>query len=371
MNPTQEPRPGTRCIRHQGDTAEFSLALPDASAGTGWLRTNIGCADIRRREIVRHVENGEPMLAHDWHDVPMRETGQGSYSLSLPLTEVGRFEAKSFFLPENSDEPFWPDGDNVILKVEPAAYCCANSMYTAFVRQFGPGKSQCADSDDGAIAEFEKKGYAVIPQSGTFRDLAREIPFIADTLRCRIVQLLPIHPVPTTYARMGRFGSPYAALDFTDVDPALAEFDRRTTPLEQFGELVDEVHRHSAKIFLDIPINHTGWASKLQIDHPDWFARGEDRSFVSPGAWGVTWEDLARLDYRHRDLWKHMANVFLFWCDRGVDGFRCDAGYMVPYAVWEYITAKVRLQGHDDGFPKRVDRRIRDLGELLAKVVVK
>jgi hypothetical protein len=33
---------------------------------------------------------------------------------------------------------------------------------------------------------------------------------------------------------MGRFGSPYAALNFTEVDPALAEFDPSATPLEQF-----------------------------------------------------------------------------------------------------------------------------------------
>ena len=39
-----------------------------------------------------------------------------------------------------------------------------------------------------------------------------------------------------------------------------------------------------------------------------------------------------------------MADVFLFWCSRGVDGFRCDAGYMIPLSVWEYIIAKVRLQ---------------------------
>jgi len=346
----QRPTPGTQFIRYQGDALALSLELPAPQVGAAWVRTNLGRADMRHTEIVQHVENDEPILAHDWHDIPMSNAEPGRYSLSLALTEVGRFEAKAFFLPDGSDEPVWPEGDNVVIKVEPGAYCCANSIYTAFVRQFGPCKSECADCDDERVAELEKKGYAVIPRSGTFRDLAKEVPFITDTLGCRIIQLLPIHPVPTTYARMGRFGSPFAALDFSDVDPALAEFDRRTTPLEQFGELVDEVHRCSAKIFLDIPINHTGWASKLQIDHPEWFARGEDRSFVSPGAWGVTWEDLARLDYRHRDLWKHMANVFLFWCDREVDGFRCDAGYMVPYAVWEYITAKVRLRYPDTVF---------------------
>ena len=43
-------------------------------------------------------------------------------------------------------------------------------------------------------------------------------------------------PTPTTYARFGRFGSPYAALDLTMIDPALVEFDRRTTGIDQFRE---------------------------------------------------------------------------------------------------------------------------------------
>ena len=61
-----------------------------------------------------------------------------------------------------------------------------------------------------------------------------------------------------------------------------------------------------------------------------------------PGAWGVVWADLTKLDYRHTDLWQYMANIFLLWCRRGVDGFRCDAGYMIPEPAWEYIIAKVR-----------------------------
>ena len=102
------------------------------------------------------------------------------------------------------------------------------------------------------------------------------------------------------------------------------------------------MHLRGARIYLDIPINHTGWASWLQTHHPQWFVRSHDHTFQSPGVWGVTWEDLSELDYSHRDLWRYMADVFLYWCEQGVDGFRCDAGYMVPGEVWAYIAAKVR-----------------------------
>ena len=56
----------------------------------------------------------------------------------------------------------------------------------------------------------------------------------------------------------------------------------------------------------------------------------EDGTFVSPGAWGTTWEDLVELKHDNVALWHTLAEMFLTWCRRGVDGFRCDAGYKVP-----------------------------------------
>jgi starch synthase (maltosyl-transferring) len=355
--PTLDPSPGTHVIRHRGGTITFSLALPAGADGEGWLRTNLGNAETQRTEIINHVERDEAILKRDWHDMPM-ERIDGLFRITLPLTEVGRFEAKAFYLPHSSDEaespkPVWPSGGNVIIKVEPADYCGAASIYCAFVRLFGENQSTGAEceADAPAVARLEASGYEVIPRSGKFRDVIAQLDHIVYGLGFRIIQLLPIFPTPTTYARMGRFGSPFAALDFTNIDPALADFDRKTTPLDQFRELVDEAHRRDAKIFLDIPINHTGWASWLQIHHPEWFHRHEDNeTFVSPGAWGVTWADLSKLDYDDKALWRYMADVFLFWCRKGVDGFRCDAGYMVPIPLWKYVTAKVRREFPDTAF---------------------
>jgi len=339
-------------LRHRGDRLVLTLSLERASEGTAWVRTNLGRSRVRQREIISHVEEQTPLLARDWHDVPMVPLGGGEYRLTLPLLEVGHFEAKALFLPEGSDDPVWPAGDNVHLKVEAAVSRCGNSIYSAFVRQFGPNRrgSQATRASLKAVGELEAAGYTVIPRSGTFRDLAGQLDFIVGELGFRILMLLPIHPTPTVYARMGEFGSPFAALDFMEVDPALAEFDRKTTPLDQFRELVDAIHHRHARVFLDIPVNHTGWASHLHLRHPEWFPRNADDTFRSPGAWGITWADLLQLDYEKRAVWQHLADVFLFWCREGVDGFRCDAGYMVPLPVWEYVTAKVRRAYPDTVF---------------------
>ncbi len=353
MPVAQTPRAGSRFRLFRGDTVTFTLTCHPGCEGAAYLRTNIGWAAVRRQEIISFVEEQTPVLDRDWHDVPMRQVGSNRWELSLGLCEVGRFEAKPYLLPGPGQQPVWDHGENVVIKVEPAETVCGNSVYSAFVRQFGPNRTSGAVSEeqDAAAATLDKDGFTVIPRSGTFRELIQELDHIIGTLGFRTLHLLPVHPVPTTYARMGRFGSPFAPLDFMDVDPAMAEFDRRTTPLDQYIELIDAIHARGGRLLMDIPANHTGWASHLQNEHPEWFARHHDSSFRSPGAWGVTWEDLSELDYgTGKALWEAMADVFLRWCRLGVDGFRCDAGYMVPYDVWNYIISRVRAQFPDTIF---------------------
>ncbi len=351
-NLIQHPSPGSHSIFFRGDTIAVTLENHTGKKGKAWLRANIGYAHVKHSEIIVHAERGLPPLERDWHDFAMQPQGASRFTINLPLLEVGRFAAKAYFIEDGTDTILWPEGGNASIKVEPAETCAANTMYTAFVRQFGKNASggAIAPNEESAVHQLDEAGYAVLPRSGKFRDLIGQLDFIVGTLRCKIVQLLPIHPTPTTYARMGRFGSPFAVMDLLDVDPSLAEFDQHTTPLDQFQELVDEVHKRNARLYLDMPINHTGWASHLQVNHPEWFHHNEDGSFMSPGAWGTVWEDLSKLDYSRHGLWHYMADVFLFWCRRGVDGFRCDAGYKVPFEAWEYIIAKVRMEYPDTIF---------------------
>ena len=287
-------------LRWKGDSLLVTLALDSVRAGRAAFRTDIG---------------GE------WTDIPMRETSPGVFGAEVTLAKIGIFAGKCCFFPEGSSVPEWPQGGNFRVKVEPAATRAANSIYTVFPRQFG-----------------------------SFREVARRLGHIMDGMGFRIIQTLPPFPVPTTYAVMGEYGCPFAATDFHSVDPSMAEFDTRTTPLDQFRELIDAVHARGGRFFIDLPANHTGWASTLQTHHPEWFRRHEDGRFVSPGAWGVVWEDLVELDYAHEALRDYMAEVFLFWCRQGVDGFRCDAGYMIPEPAWVRIVQIVREQYPDTIF---------------------
>jgi predicted glycogen debranching enzyme len=343
------PAPGDRLQRFVGDHIAFGLKDRDGrGAQPGWravLRTNLGRAALLRREILQARTRGLPLAGASWRDIAMKEQA-GGWALELPLAEVGFFRAKAYLVDARGWQ-HWPPGPDVGVAVHPNAYRTANTLYCAFPRLFGQTRtalSTLAPKLENRLADLDEAGYTVIPPSGKLRDLISFLPHIMGTLGCRILHLLPVNPTPTTYARFGRFGSPYAALDLTAIDPALVVFDRRTTGLDQFRELTYAAHLRGGRVLLDIAINHTGWSSVLQENHPEWFLRDPDGRFVSPGAWGVTWEDLVELKHVNVALWDELAEIFLTWCRRGVDGFRCDAGYKAPVAAWQYIVARVQQE---------------------------
>ncbi len=314
------------------------------------LRTNLGRAQTLRHEII-HAHTGTFGLADaSWRDIPM-EWGGGEWWRELALCEVGYFRAKAYAMDPEGRQ-YWPEGPDTGISIHADRLRSANTIYCAFPRMFGETRAAHASHNplvETQLAELDQQGYTVIPPSGKLRDLIKQLPHIIDTLGCRILHLLPVTPTPTTWAKFGRFGSPYAVQDFTAIDPALVEFDKRTTGVDQFRELAYATHLRGGRLFLDVVANHTGWGSKLQEEHPEWYQRNEKGEFASPGAWGTTWEDLVELDHRNPELWESMADVFLVWCRRGADGFRCDAGYKIATRAWQYITARVL-----DEFPETV-----------------
>ncbi len=343
------PATGERLVRFVGDRIVFQLRIPGGlpEGGKAFVRTNLGKAATLRREIIASYAGKRPLSVSFWRDVAMAPSALGDrelFEVSLPLGEVGFFRNKAFFVDEKGWQ-HWPDGDDFGLSVHPDHSRTASTIYCAFTRMFGATKAADHTRDDvleATLRKMEEDGYSVIPRSGTLRDLKGELPHILGTLGSRILHLLPVNPTPTVFAKMGRFGSPYAAQDMTAIDPALVEFDLRTNAVDQFCELADETHRLGGRLYVDIVINHTGWGSTLWNEHPEWFLREKDGEFASPGAWGVKWGDLVELEPHHIGLWEHLAEAFLVWCRRGVDGFRCDAGYKVPMPVWQYIVARVR-----------------------------
>ncbi|MDY6934126.1 MAG: amylo-alpha-1,6-glucosidase [Spirochaetota bacterium] len=309
--------------------------------------TNLGQAGRIRSQIIQRVEEG---FSHqrDFYDIPLRyDSKTGQYCLDYLLDQIGYFQWKLWVGSEDSRNPwiYWAPGSNHGISVFPASYKRGNAIYCAFLRQFreerNTSKGETHDIQD-RVDELEKIGCTVIQPSGKFDEFKKRLRFIIKDLGMKTIHLLPINPVPQSYGRMGRYGSPYASLDFYAIDPVYATFDRFRTIEEQFIDLTSTVHCLDGKVMLDMAINHTGWGSRISSVHSIWQVRKSDGEFVSPGAWGKIWEDLVELDHSRKDLWIYLAEMFIIWCRRGVDGFRLDAGYMVPLSLWQYIIARVR-----------------------------
>src|SRR6266478_3197742 len=249
------PAPGERVLRFVGDRLAFTLGGGSGSESglpQGWramLRTNLGAAASLRHEII-HAHTGKFALADaSWRDLPMEYTN-GQWRRELACCEAGYFRAKAYAVDPQGRQ-HWPDGPDAGVSIHPDRFRSDNTIYCAFARMLGATRSAKVTTNpvlETELAELDKQGYTVIPPSGKLRDLTKQLPHIIDTLGCRILHLLPINPTPTTYARFGRVGSPYAGLDLTAIDPALIEFDRRTTGVAQFCELAGAVHGQGARL---------------------------------------------------------------------------------------------------------------------------
>lgn len=166
---------------------------------------------------------------------------------------------------------------------------------------------------------------------GTFAAAADQLPRLRDN-GVDIVWLMPIHPIGVL-ERKGSLGSYYAPADYYAVNP---EFGT----LEDFDAFVQTAHSLGMKVILDWVANHTSPDSKWAIEHPEWFLRNEDGSFVVQH----DWTDIAPMDLSNSEMRAAMRDCWRFWLDRGVDGFRCDVAGEMPVEYWEEQLSVMRKE---------------------------
>lgn len=153
---------------------------------------------------------------------------------------------------------------------------------------------------------------------------------------------------PFHYA--GFSGSLYAPKDYFDFNPMFVESGSQTPPIKQLENMIGEAHKRGLKVMMDLVINHTAKDHPFTKAHPDWYVRDEKGTVKSPGAWDggsyIEWGDLAEIDNEkspdRANLWKYWDEVVAFYTEKGFDGFRADAAYQVPTALWKELigTAK-------------------------------
>ena len=189
----------------------------------------------------------------------------------------------------------------------------------------------------------------------------------------------------------GRAGSPYAITDYYDVDPDLAvHVDDR---MKEFEELVERTHKAGLKMVIDFVPNHVarqyhsvckpeGVIDLGEDDDPTKGFDPQNNFYYCPGqrfepyfdlyhgetepylekpakATGndhfdnapskTDWYETVKLNYGVDyyaggigyfdpipDTWYKMAQILLFWAEKGIDAFRCDMAEMVPTDFWRF-----------------------------------
>ena len=195
----------------------------------------------------------------------------------------------------------------------------------------------------------------------------------------------------------GKAGSPYAIKDYYDIDPDLAV----SVPnrMKEFEALLKRTHQVGLKFIIDFVPNHVArqyhsdahpkgvkdlgkdddtskafspqnnfYYIEGQTLHTDFDvehialqpyreypakATGNDCFSAWPNRndWYETVKLNYGIDYQNGrqthfspipSTWIKMADILLFWANKGVDAFRCDMAEMVPAEFWQYATQKVK-----------------------------
>jgi starch synthase (maltosyl-transferring) len=182
------------------------------------------------------------------------------------------------------------------------------------------------------------------------------------------IYLNPIHAT-------GGSGSLYAVADYYRLNPRLRGDDPRGDDAI-VAEFIAAAREHGLAVMLDLVINHTANDSPLVAEHPGWYAREADGSIAAPCAIdpdvpeNVTrWGDLAELDFSERpqraEIVRFFADVVRHYAGLGARGFRCDAAYKIPAAVWSDVIAAARERAADTVFAaETLGARLEEVAQL-------
>ncbi len=152
----------------------------------------------------------------------------------------------------------------------------------------------------------------------------------------------------------GFSGSLYAVKDYYSLHP-LFQGQATGSADKLLQKFLEAAADRGISVMMDLVVNHTGKDALLTAEHPDWFEREPDGSLRSPFCVDpadtrkrTVWADLAEIDYRERpqraEIIKYFNALIQHFVRLGVRGFRCDAAYKVPKAVWRELIAAGRRE---------------------------
>lgn len=146
----------------------------------------------------------------------------------------------------------------------------------------------------------------------------------------------------------GFSGSLYAPKELERLNPLFVPPGADPLSLQPLRDFLAECREMGLPVMMDLVVNHTSRDSPLIDAHPAWFVRDAAGRVVSPfvvdpddPSKRTVWGDLAEVDNERSSdreaLWDFWAGLVRRSLELGFDGFRCDAAYKVPAALWRRL----------------------------------
>lgn len=193
----------------------------------------------------------------------------------------------------------------------------------------------------------EAVAYQIYPRSfmdfnndgiGDLRGIISKLDYLKD-LGIDVIWICPMYKSPNDDN----------GYDISDYQNIMNDFGT----MDDFDELLREVHKRNMKIIIDLVINHTSdehpWfiESRSSKENPkrDWYIWREGKDNKEPNNWesifkGSAWEydentkeyylhlfskKQPDLNWKNKDMRNEIYKMVNWWLDKGIDGFRIDA----------------------------------------------
>ena len=156
----------------------------------------------------------------------------------------------------------------------------------------------------------------------------------------------------------GFSGSLYAVKDYFRLNPLFMRSGQDPADFRPLVKFIADCKGTGLEPVMDLVINHTAIDSPLVKQHQAWYKHDPSGAVSSPFAIDpgdpgkvTVWGDLASIDNEHsadrENLWNYWDSIVAFYQKKGILGFRCDAAYQVPVALWKWLIerAKNRYNG--------------------------
>jgi starch synthase (maltosyl-transferring) len=149
----------------------------------------------------------------------------------------------------------------------------------------------------------------------------------------------------------GFSGSLYAVKHHYRVNPQFLPTDTEKDDLSVLEQTLRGFQDLGLWPMMDLVINHSSRDCPLTQEHPAWYVHNEHGEIASPFARDpdnpekvTVWGDLAEIDNEGSSdrgaLWAYWAELVKRYLRLGFKGFRCDAAYKIPSALWRYLVEK-------------------------------